>query len=83
MERAIGLLLLLTLPIAAVTNLLKAVGFYVEKVGRITLYGVLLLLLGRRGADMVIGMEVRRLKKESIELWRKRERLMSFREETK
>jgi endonuclease III-like uncharacterized protein len=38
MERAIGLLLLLTLPIVAVTNLLKAVGFYVEKVGRITLY---------------------------------------------
>ena len=80
MERVIGLLLLLTLPVAAVTNLLKAVGFYVEKVGRITLYGALLLLLGRRGADMVISMEVKRLKKQSMKLWSKKERLMSFKE---
>ncbi len=80
MERAIGLLMLITLPLAAVTNLFRAVGFYAERVGKLAVYGTLLVFLGRRGADMVIKMEAKRLRKQSIELWRRRERLMSFKE---
>ncbi len=76
MERAIGLLILVFLPVAVVTNLFRAAWFYLERVSKLVIYGFVLLTLGKRGADVIIDMEIKRLKKQSMNLWNRQERLI-------
>lgn len=82
MYRIAGVFVLLLLPVAIVTNLFKALAFYLERVGKIAYYGLTLTIWGRKGMHIIVSKELRDLSKKNIELLQRKKDLLSLVETT-